>query len=142
MSKAILDCQPFNTSTIGHNWLFSSLRDWLNEDFYKKAFSQNERSCIYAGSSDIKEYRYIKPSLIDDPLFILSSTSLEPIYGIEYNTISDLDWTRKELQSEGTMYVKIHYQDNRNRWWLATGSKEMALLIEANGSLGCVKDSL
>ncbi|MBR3339367.1 MAG: hypothetical protein IKG19_04905, partial [Lachnospiraceae bacterium] len=69
-------------------------------------------------------------------------TSLKPIYGIEYNTISDLDWTRKELRSEGTMYVKIHYQDNRNRWWLATGSKEMALLIEANGSLGCVKDSL
>ena len=136
MSRSILDCQPFNTGTIGHNWLFSSLRDWLNEEFYENAFSQNERACIYAGSSDIKEYRYIKPSLIDDPLFILSSTSLKPIYGIDYNTVSDVSFARKELQTEGTLYVKGHYQDHRNQWWLATGSKERALLIEADGSLG------
>ena len=107
MSKAILDCQPFNIGTIGYDWLFCSLRDWLNEEFYENAFSQNERSCINTGLSDKKEYIYIKPSSIDNPLFILSSTSLKPIYGIEYNTISDLDWTRKELQSEGTMYGDV-----------------------------------
>lgn len=34
------------------------------------------------------------------------------------------------------MYVKSHYPDNRNQWWLAAGDKDSALLIEADGSPG------
>lgn len=131
-----MDCQPFNTDTIGYNWLFSSLRDWLNEEFYEKAFSQVDQLRIYAGTSDKKEYRYIKDGLSTDPLFILSSTGLNPIYGIEYNSISDVSRPYKELQAEGTLYVKARYNGNKNQWWLAAGGKERALLIEEDGSLG------
>ena len=134
--------KPIDLTSLSDDFFFKSEKEPIDKYEQYEIFKLISKFDFDATAINEKEYRYIKPSSIDIPLFILSSTSLKPIYGIEYNTISDLDWTRKELQSEGTMYVKIHYQDNRNRWWLATGSKEMALLIEANGSLGCVKDSL
>lgn len=53
MSKDVLDCVPYNTvanddyyNPIGTTWENCTLREWLNDVFYKNAFTKNERSLI------------------------------------------------------------------------------------------------
>lgn len=59
ISKYILDCKCFNDScykkscgpmlTADNNkslWEASTIREWLNKDFYNKAFSKSEKSKI------------------------------------------------------------------------------------------------
>jgi len=46
ISKYILDCQPFNEGFAECTWETSSIRKWLNSDFYDSAFSQGEKERI------------------------------------------------------------------------------------------------
>lgn len=45
LSKYVLDCQPFNEDGES-SWADSSLREWLNSDFLKAAFSSSEQKMI------------------------------------------------------------------------------------------------
>ena len=46
ISKYALDCQEYNTITTNTTWETCSLRKWLNDTFYDKAFSSDEQSAI------------------------------------------------------------------------------------------------
>ncbi len=46
VSKYALDCKKYNEEYIEVTWETSTLRKWLNEDFYKTAFSKAEQSII------------------------------------------------------------------------------------------------
>lgn len=42
-----LDCKPYNnSSSYSVNWSNCSLRDWLNDDFYNKAFNDEEKQYL------------------------------------------------------------------------------------------------
>lgn len=45
ISEYILDCKLFDTA-VGTSWKDSTLRKWLNEDFYSAAFSETEKTSI------------------------------------------------------------------------------------------------
>ena len=47
ISRYILEYRAFNESTVAEptNWEDSSLREWLNDEFLKSAFSSAERDC-------------------------------------------------------------------------------------------------
>ncbi len=46
VSKYALDSKPYNKESIDVTWETCTLRKWLNEDFYKTAFSKTEQSVI------------------------------------------------------------------------------------------------
>ena len=46
ISKYVLDCLPYNTERTSVTWENCSLREWLNKDFYNKAFSAKEKKNI------------------------------------------------------------------------------------------------
>ena len=46
ISKYALDCKPFNESYTSVTWETCSLRKWLNKDFYKRAFSNKDKTKI------------------------------------------------------------------------------------------------
>ena len=46
VSKYALDCKPYNEISVAMTWENCTLRKWLNEDFYKAAFSTAEQSVI------------------------------------------------------------------------------------------------
>lgn len=46
MSKSVLAFKPYDTSGTNSLWEHASLRRWLNEDFYAKAFSDDEKQSI------------------------------------------------------------------------------------------------
>ena len=46
LSKYILDAKRFNENSDYNTWEYSSLRTWLNNDFYNKAFNNYEKEAI------------------------------------------------------------------------------------------------
>lgn len=46
LSKYALDCMPYNTNFEETCWEKCSLRLWLNNEFFNKAFSEDEKSRI------------------------------------------------------------------------------------------------
>ena len=46
LSNQAMDCVPYNNQNVGCTWATCSLRKWLNETFYKKAFSAEEQEWI------------------------------------------------------------------------------------------------
>ena len=49
VSKYALDCKQFNNKDTLVNWRDCSLRRWLNDDFFRRAFSAEERRRIVKG---------------------------------------------------------------------------------------------
>lgn len=46
LSRYGLDAKPFGTGVFASDWEDSSLREWLNNDFYNQAFSDEEKESI------------------------------------------------------------------------------------------------
>ncbi len=72
ISKKALDCKPFNTVLIDTTWENCSLREWLNKDFLKTAFSQHEQDLIQ--STSVSNYL---GNTTTDKLFLLDKTEVE-----------------------------------------------------------------
>lgn len=67
ISAMILDAKPFYTSLNKVTWETSTLRAWLNNDFYKAAFTESEQAFI--GESVVK---ISKSATTQDMIFLLS----------------------------------------------------------------------
>ena len=46
LSKYALDCRPYDAGGASTSWETSTIRKWLNTEFYQKAFSQDEQAAI------------------------------------------------------------------------------------------------
>ena len=46
ISEYALDAKPYNTEFVAITWEGCTLRNWLNDDFYKAAFSEKEQEWI------------------------------------------------------------------------------------------------
>ena len=46
IAEMSLDCKRYNEKCVDITWADCTLRDWLNDEFYKKAFNEQERSLI------------------------------------------------------------------------------------------------
>ena len=76
ISRYILDYQEFNDTVIANatSWRNSTLRKWLNNDFYKEAFSSSERDRIL--STQVQDYKAdgVRGDVTKDYVFILSKS--------------------------------------------------------------------
>ena len=80
-SKYILDNKVFNNESECNNWSDSSLRDWLNNDFYNKSFTDEEKKSIIRSevSPDSNPYYYYtnQGKTTHDHIFLLSYKELD-----------------------------------------------------------------
>ncbi len=59
LSKYALDCVQYNTQRVDVTWETSSIREWLNHDFYDKAFSAEDRQLILSSKVTVdKNFGY------------------------------------------------------------------------------------
>lgn len=72
ISEKALDCKPFNTELVDVTWENCSLREWLNKDFLKNAFSQDEHELIQSTSVPNST-----GNTTTDKLFLLNKTEVE-----------------------------------------------------------------
>ncbi|MBP5331611.1 MAG: hypothetical protein J6Y89_07135 [Lachnospiraceae bacterium] len=101
LSKYVLDCQPFATSEEQDKyetvyWEMSSLRRWLNDDFYNTAFSKDEQKRIKLTKLKNSDDRYFNSDNgndTEDKVFLPSAVDmLNPDYGFNYDeSVNDIE---------------------------------------------------
>lgn len=100
MSKKYIDAKVFNTTENRGNWSTSTLRKWLNGDFIKTAFSEQEQKYLYESSVSSIEYDADENARLTptkDKVYILSTD--------EYEKYS----VKKATATEYTQFVTANY---------------------------------
>lgn len=134
LSRYGLDVQPYHHTAMAINWSNSSVREWLQSDFYDEAFTADEQGMIVttrnatpvnsnnAGSPGPDTY---------DKVFFLSSTE-----ATRYLTTQESRMVKATsyamMRGAGTNYSQNSY------WWLrsyADGSRRRVLMINSQGNV-------
>lgn len=100
MTKKYIDAKVFNTIENRGNWSTSTLRQWLNGDFIKAAFSDQEQKYLHESSVSSTEYdsnENTQLTTTKDKAYILSTDEFE-----RYSV-------KKATATEYTQFVTANY---------------------------------
>lgn len=141
LSETIIDSQAYQNTVFRNNRVWyqdssceklacdyaaSSIREWLNDDFYNTAFTDEEKAEIF---SSVQENTLLSDSVYDgeatnDKIFLLS---YDDVTNEEYGFVSH---KREDVsrQAKGTDYAKCQGvaeipTDMYFPWWLRTGEE-------------------
>ena len=109
ISRYCLDCKPYNEERNNISWQDSSLRAWLNGDFYNTAFSDEEKAGIVETEYLAELY---DSAFITDNVFMLSSLEAKQYY--EYDS-----W-RACAPTEYAKANGARVENDYTWWWLRT----------------------
>ncbi len=138
--ESIIDSQPYNNTiyykystywqdtsctTYANDYATSSIRDWLNDDFYHTAFTSAEKSQIQKSAQDNSCYKPNHPqydsATTNDKIFLLSWDEVtNSEYG--FNSGHSADTARR---AQGTDYAKaqgLYVYHSYSYWWLRSPS--------------------
>ncbi|MBQ6162862.1 MAG: hypothetical protein IJK23_00160 [Clostridia bacterium] len=113
--------QGIGSDVYANDYATSSIRDWLNDDFYNTAFIEAEKALIAEtpldNSAHLTEYSQYDSASTTDKIFLLSyGEALNPAYGFSADTGRDA-----ARSAQGTDYAKcqgIHVLPlNQNSCW-------------------------
>ena len=140
LSKYALDAKPYNKERHDTSWEKCTLRAWLNDDFYNKAFSSKEKKQIV--KSDVSADR--NPQYGTDP----GNATQDKVYLLSINEANQYLPARSARECVPTDYAlkngaqiseDWHTSDGRNSciWWLRTLgiSKFIAVYVEVDGDV-------
>lgn len=123
MSKYILDCKMYDGNKNVVSWKKSSLRKWLNNEFYNNAFEKNEQKQIIKSNltnSADTIWERTEGRDTEDKIFCLSSAEIEKYYKDE--NINDNYYANKFLATRTTPYViiksNIFVSDECDKWYV------------------------
>ena len=112
LTTSAIDCKPFNKIEKPTTWADCSLRKWLNDEFFKEAFTIGERSLISMATvnADKNSNYATSPGFkTKDKIYLLSIVDTKKHIG------------KKGLDCKPTEYAKYlgAYvdEDNGNCWW-------------------------
>ena len=117
ISKYCLDVVQYNNKDVNITWEKSTIRKWLNNDFYKKAFKNADKNIIvesYLDSNDNSKFNTKGGEDTRDKLFLLSIEEAEKYFGRQeerrgyptpYTNSKKADYGRKDY-------------DGSCDWWL------------------------
>ena len=161
LCETIIDSQPYNSYVLNsgkdaygydaywgdagkthyaNNYAESSLRQWLNVDFYSTAFSPAQQDIIASTALDNSAYS-TSYSAYDsaptaDKVFSLAYSDLQ---NTSYGFLSDTGGS-SALQAQGSDYAKCQglYVDSSNkcsRWWLRSAGyySDLACSVDLDG---------
>ncbi|MGN0529113.1 MAG: DUF6273 domain-containing protein [Eubacterium sp.] len=139
VSREVLASMPYKKSKDepkSTSWKESTVRKWLNDDFYDEAFSKKEKKRILTTDvSNSDPYKYATPGAdTQDKIFLLSKKELD-----EYMT--DKDW----MKAKETEYLREKNGDEgflsnnpqKYRWWTRDVCLDTtkAVYVKTNGSV-------
>lgn len=148
LSKYALDCKRYNESDVDIFWKNCTLRSWLNDDFYYKAFSASDRKKIVTAHN-----KEVFGNATDDKVFLLSETEARDyLDGKIYNYGLGAGNYNQKLLCRPTAYAKAQgvetYYNSDNDypsdtagcciWWLRElGTTQYgASIVNSVGALG------
>lgn len=141
LSELALDAKPFSQASFGtettNEWNESSLRTWMNSEFYSEAFSDEEREMILDDTHDTykKSSNGEEETLpATDKVFLLSAREVKKYYPQDRDRICKASAYAKQRGAE------IEGGPNQCSWWLRSPAVTMmglptwASSIRADGS--------
>ena len=144
ISKDILKTMPYNYSWSPTNWKDSSVRLWLNYDFYDIAFNEEEKRLIKRiTTANIGNAVYSVKDIFQtkDYIFLLSIEEAKKYHS------SDKDFMVKGTKyaiREGLWISRYISSNGYSVWWLRSPGKSLssAAIIHAAGSIGIGGDGV
>ncbi len=124
LSRYALDAQAFhdNISSTTSNWPKSTIRHWLNNDFFITAFSEEDRMKVLSTRIDVGENKYV-----EDKVFLLSDSEAR-------NCFND-NLARKCEPSCYAISRGASLDDGNCWWWLRTkaSGKNYVMIVSYDG---------
>ena len=112
LCKYAIDCQKFNNEAKSATWERCSLRKWLNNTFFKNAFSVKERSRVQmtlVNSDNNQNYKTAAGNSTRDKVFLLSIKEVKQyLKKTEYRKCKETDYC----------YEMGAYKKDDNCYWL------------------------
>lgn len=135
ISKAALDCQPYNSEYANVTWESCSLRAWLNGTFFETAFNEEEQRMVQITdvSADMNPYRGKTDPGNDtrDKVFLLSINEVEKYFSSNSE--------RECIPTEYAVVSGVFVNNNQRNcwWWLRTPGhyQSKAVNISCDGSI-------
>lgn len=90
ISKYLLDCKPYNETLEKVTWERSTLRKWLNSEFFCTAFTEDEQKRIHI--TDVKNPSHDTQDLI----FLLSYDEAEKYFEFEERGVKTTAYARAQ----------------------------------------------
>lgn len=146
ISDKILDEKEFNTNINQYytnyncTWESSSIRTWLNEDFYNSAFSINDKTAIITSDVDNSFYdKYYSDNGANtkDNIFLLSFDEAKEKYGFKEYVYDDQSRVAIISDYAKAQGVYSNTPDNSGAWWLrshANRADEM-MYVRSSGEI-------
>ena len=131
ISKYCLDCKHYNEENKEITWENCTLRHWLNDDFYNKAFDSQEQSLIKTSylTNDAN------PST-SDRIFLLSIGEINEFFADQDDRCckpTEYDVKNGALYRDDNDSEYIAYKDNA-WWWLRSRGYDNCSASYVNGS--------
>lgn len=119
LSEKIIDAKPFHSTRTDTDWENSTIREWLNNDFYHMAFSESEQQSMKAGTE------------LNDLVFLLSNQEIEQYLAAESS--------RTALPTPFAVKQGVYTNEaGESAWWLRSpvDDKTQTSYISSGGSFG------
>lgn len=150
----IIDSQEYYISDIGvrtidgnmiypNNYAHSTIRSWLNEDFYNTAFVEFQKQIICTATvyNNVESTGYSNPYACEntqDKIFLLSAQeTINTVYGFAGNSAA-YDIARK---MNVTDYAKVQgvstSKDGKGSWWLRSPERRYQTYARQINNEGC-----
>lgn len=124
LSKYALDCKQYHSKDVDVTWENCTIREWLNDDFFKEAFSTGERAIIPTVTvpADNNPYYDTDPgNATQDQVFLLSFVEATNYFS------SDEERMCKPTDYAIENGVDTSKYNGNCRWWLRTPGKNKKL---------------
>ncbi len=139
ISKYILDRKPYSYNNVDLTWETCSLRKWLNDDFYNKAFSEEEKSRVLQSkvTADKNPYYSMSPGKDTiDHVFILSISEATKYFDANQSCVgSPTDHAVVNSFDESDSF-RIENNSSK-RWWLRSpgNSSNFFAIVNSYGDI-------
>ena len=146
ISRYVLDCQPFYSAKRSITWESSSIRPWLNNDFYNRAFSAQDKAFIlttrvdnsdYQGHSGRYENTHGGNDTVDN-IFLLSYREAWKYFGLENDYARMCPATAYAKNRGAEFSTQTYLVDGQGAalWWLRSpGGRQNAMIyVDKDGS--------
>lgn len=109
LADLALDCKCYNEECKGITWAQSTLRSYLNKDFYQSAFSEEEQNAIL--SSEVENANNLifgvnGGSDTTDKVFLLSESEVYTDKATAYDFVSERDTYDEAKRIKSSTYAK------------------------------------
>ncbi|MBO4556675.1 MAG: hypothetical protein J5706_07935, partial [Elusimicrobiales bacterium] len=147
ISKYALDNVKYNETDTDVTWETSTIRKWLNNDFYNKAFRNADKNLIvqsYLENKNNSDYRTKGGNNTRDKMFLLSIDEAKKYFSVDKERrLYPTPYTKGSNSKNGKLWTKAEYGGSC-WWWLRSpgDDQDHAAYVDDGGGVDSCGDNV